>query len=357
MLQVQLRKRLGAFELEAEFDAGLPGTLVLVGESGSGKSTLLKLLAGLLEPDAGSIHLDGTAAVDVERGDWQPARQRRVGYVAQDYALFPHLRVRDNVAFGLRATGVSHHDVAERVERTLGRLGIGPLAPRWPHELSGGQQQRVALARALVIEPRLLLLDEPLAALDQRTRREVRRELRVLLAELPCLTILVTHSPADAVALGERIMVLEGGRITQAGTRQDMLQHPRTPYVAEFLGTNLFAARVIDAAAGAPAQLEVDGARIAVADCSERGDVMAVVDPRDITLSREAPTGSAQNVLPGAVVELTPEPPSGDRVRVAVATSPPLVAEITHAAANRLELAPGITVFASFKATGVRVFR
>ena len=357
MLQVQLRKRLGAFELEASFEAALPGTLVLVGESGSGKSTLLKLLAGLQEPDAGFIRLDGTAAVDVASGAWQPARLRRIGYVAQDYALFPHLRVRDNVAFGLRATGVLRYEVAARVERTLGRLGLAALASRWPHELSGGQQQRVALARALVIEPRLLLLDEPLAALDQRTRREVRRELRVLMSELPCLTILVTHSPADAVALGEQIVVLEGVRITQAGSRQDMLQRPRTPYVAEFLGTNLFAARVVPGAVGAPVRLDVDGAELAVADGAEVGDVMAVVDPRDITLSRERPSGSAQNVLPGAVIELTPEPPSGDRVRVALATRPPLVAEITHAAAERLGLAPGVPVFASFKATGVRVFR
>ncbi|MEO5618189.1 MAG: ABC transporter ATP-binding protein [Candidatus Eisenbacteria bacterium] len=395
MLELALRKRLGEFTLDAELKAPAAGVLVLVGESGSGKTTLLRLIAGLLEPDEGRIALGGR--VVAERGEtgrvgartpasptrrtFVPAQERSVGYVAQDYALFPHLTARDNVGFGLRASGVGAGERRSRSDRVLDRLGVGTLAGRRPHQLSGGQQQRVALARALVLEPAILLLDEPLAALDLPTRRALRGELRALFEELGCLTIFVTHSPAEGLAFGEHIVVLEAGRVTQQGSREELLLRPRTRYVADFIGTNLFRARVARRDATGLAHLRVESAsdsphgaetgagiaaamapagyaaEIAAAECIHDGDVFAVVDPREITLSLAAPQGSARNTLRGAVADLQPEPPSGERVRVAITTQPPLVAELTRAAVERLGLVPGRQVTATFKATGVRVFQ
>jgi len=271
--------------------------------------------------------------------------------------LFPHLSVADNVEFGLRAQGAPRVERHGRAARALERFGIAELARRRPHELSGGQQQRAALARALVLEPEVLLLDEPLAALDQQTRRTVRGELRALLSSLPCLTVFVTHSPADALSFGDQIAVLEAGRITQHGTRDELLHRPRTRYVADFLGTNLFATRTARREWSGLVRLETDGASLAAAECGLDGEVFALVDPREITVSLEAPAGSAQNVLRGSVVEVLPEPPHGDRVRVSLATRPPLVAELSRAGAEALGLRAGVEAFAAFKATGVRVFQ
>jgi len=360
VLEVSVAKRLGEFSLEAELTAPARGVLVLVGESGSGKTTLLRLIAGLLGPDRGRIAFADRVLADGTASGFVPARHRPIGYVAQDYALFPHLSVRDNVAFGLRASGVGAAERAGRVGLTLERLGIAELAARRPHQLSGGQQQRVALARALVLEPAILLLDEPLAALDLQTRRALRGELRRLFEELGGLTIFVTHSPAEGLAFGERMAVLEAGRVTQQGTREELLLRPRTRYVADFIGTNLVRARVERRGADGLAHLSVPTdagrAEIVAAGGEHEGDVFAVIDPREITVSLDPPHGSARNVLRGPVADLQPEPPSGERVRVGLATSPPLVAELTRAAVEQLRLAPGVEVTATFKASGVRVF-
>ena len=356
MLEVQIEKRLGGFTLDAALTAPDAGVLVLVGESGSGKTTLLRAIAGLLPPDRGRIAIGARVLDDTAAGIHVPARERPVGYVPQDYALFPHLDARENVAFGLRARGDRGREVRARAEGALERLGVAGLAEQRPHQLSGGQQQRVALARALVLEPAILLLDEPLAAVDPATRRAVRAELRRLLAELSCVSVFVTHSPAEAIAFGERIAVLEGGRVTQQGPRAGLLHQPRTRYVADFLGTNLFRARVSRRDGSGVTVLAVDGGEIQSAESDLGDEVFAVVDPRDITLSAERPAGSAQNVLRGPVEEIEPEPPHGERVRVSLATRPPLTAELTRAGAERLGLAAGTEVYASFKATGVRVF-
>ena len=237
MLEVSLGFRRGAFNLEAEFRVAERETLVLAGESGAGKSTLLHLLAGLLHPDRGRISVDGAAWFDANTALHRPAHVRPVGYVAQDYALFPHLSARENVAFGLRALGLSAAEIASRVAAALEQFALTEFANRRSGELSGGQRQRVALARALILEPRLLLLDEPLSALDLRTRRTVRGELKRLLAETPCITVLVTHSPAEALALGGRVAVLEAGRIVGVGTPEQLLRDSPSEYVAEFFGS------------------------------------------------------------------------------------------------------------------------
>ena len=356
MLEVQVEKRLSAFTLEASLSVPGSSVVVVVGESGSGKTTLLRLIAGLIAPDRGRVALGARVLDDVAAGIHVPARERPVGYVPQDYALFPHLTVRENVGFGLHARGRRGVALSRRVDGALERLGIAEWAGQRPPQLSGGQQQRVALARALVPEPEILLLDEPLAALDPPTRRAVRGELRRLLEGLSCVSLFVTHSPAEALAFGERIAVLESGRVTQHGSREALLLEPRTRYVAEFLGTNLFRARVTRREDDGLARLAAEGGEILAADRDLGEEVFALVDPRDVTLSLERPEGSAQNVLHGLVEEVQPEPPHGERVRVSLATRPPLVAEVTRAAAERLTLRAGTSVYAAFKATGVRLF-
>ena len=352
MLSVQVRKRLGSFDLDAALSVEDRSVMVLVGESGSGKTTLLRLLAGLIDPDAGRIEVDGLAWFDGgPRRSLHPS-QRPVGYVAQDYALFPHLSAAENVGFGLRAQGLSEREIAPRVAAALDRLGIGDLARRRPHALSGGQQQRVAIARAIVLEPRLLLLDEPLSALDAASRRAIRVTLRRLLSDLPCTTLFVTHSPAEALAFSDHITVLEAGRITQSGTRDALMRHPRSPYVAQFLGVNLFRGTPSARGGTGGVRIALGHGEIVVTGAGE-GEVAVVVHPRDITLTLERPDGSARNVFAGAIEEVAPEPPSGELVRVSLTTTPPLIAEVTREAVEALGLVPGQRVFASFKAAGV----
>ena len=355
MLELQVTKQRAGFALEASLSVADRTVMVLVGESGSGKTTLLRLVAGLLHPDGGRIEVDGECWFDGRPGGAWPASARRVGYVAQDYALFPHLSAAENVAFGLRAQGLPARLVRERVATALGRLGAEALAARRPHELSGGQQQRVAIARAIVLEPRVLLLDEPLSALDAQTRRTIRGELRRLLAELPCSTVYVTHSPAEALAFGERITVLEAGRVSQCGPRDELMRSPRSAYVAEFLGVNFLRGSRSAGGAEGGIRIALPQGELTLAAPGAESDAAVVVHPREITLALERPAGSARNVFAGAIEELVPEPPAGELVRVSLATTPPLIAEVTRQAVDALGLAPGRVVFASFKASGVVV--
>ena len=355
MLSLEVARRVGAFSLEAALEIADRSVAVLVGESGSGKTTLLRLVAGLDDPDEGRIAVDGEAWFDSGLRRSRAPRTRSVGYVAQDYALFPHLSAAGNVAFGLHAHGITGRDADRRAAAALERLGVGELASRLPRSLSGGQQQRVAIARAIVLEPRVLLLDEPLSALDARTRRTVRGELRRLLAELPCSTLYVTHSPAEALSLGEHITVLEHGRVSQHGTRESLMRHPRTPYVAEFLGVNFFRGHLAVPGSAPGARIAIPHGEIVLATHDAPGLTTIVVRPREITLSAERPAGTARNVFEGTIDELAPEPPAGDLVRVSLASTPPLIAEITRQAAEAMALAPGARVFASFKASGVEV--
>jgi len=355
VLDVRIRRRLGSFELEVALAAPRGAVTVVVGESGGGKTTLLRLVAGLLVPDEGRIALDQRVLCDRAAGTWVAPEARSTGWVAQDYALFPHLSARSNVAFGLRALGRPRAEVRERTERALTRFGIAEVAGRRPHQLSGGQQQRVALARALVLDPQVLLLDEPLAALDPGSRRSVRGELRRLLDGLPCVTLFVTHDPAEALAFGDRIAVLEGGRVTQSGPREEFLRHPGSRYVAEFLGVNLFEGEIVERTGDGLAMLEAGGGRLAVPDPGAAGRARALLHPHDVTLSLEPPVGSARNLLRGAIEDLIPEPPAGERVRVLLETSPPLAAQVTRAAVLSLGLSRGREVWASFKATAVEL--
>jgi molybdate transport system ATP-binding protein len=353
VLDAHLAKRRDAFALDVAFEAAAGSTTVVVGESGAGKTSVLRLAAGLDRLDRGHVTLDGVPYADAAHRLHVPPWQRNIGYVTQDYALFPHLRVQDNVAFGLRAGGTPGRRIRPAVERALKLVGIGELSGRMPHQLSGGQQQRVALARALVLEPRLLLLDEPLSSLDIQTRRAVRVELRNLLRRLPCVTIYVTHSPIEALVFGDRVVVLDGGRVAQTGSREELLRHPRSPFVAELVGTNLFTGRATDRAAGSAEAIRTPEGVVAIGDTSGPDTVYLTVSPREIMLSRTLPEGSPQNIFAGSIVELIPEPPGGERVRVVLDTRPPLVAEVTREAVAALALREGVQVYAAFKATGV----
>ncbi|MDX2121846.1 MAG: ABC transporter ATP-binding protein [Gemmatimonadota bacterium] len=356
MLRASLRHALGEFRLECELEAAPGSTLVLVGESGSGKTTVLRLLAGLLRPEAGRIECDGATWCDTVARQWWPPQRRAIGYLSQDYALFPHLTVLDNVGFGLVASGVGRREARRRAGAALERLSLREFAGRRPSELSGGQQQRVALARALLLEPALLLLDEPLSALDLETRHAVRTELRRTLRALPCVTVFVTHAPMEAMLFGDRIAVLERGRLAQTGDAPALLRQPRTRYVATLLGLNLLPGRVRHRGPGDEVALETPRGLVTLLAAEAGEELFLVVSPDQVTLSRDPPGASARNVFPGVVEEILPEPPHGERVRVVLGPAPSFVAEVTAQAAHAMGLAAGQRVYASFKATSVAAY-
>jgi len=357
VLRASIVRNRPGFRLEAELAVDRASTLVVVGENGAGKTTLLRVLAGLESADAGEIVLDEQVYGSGSARPMVPAWQRNVGYVGQDAALFPHLTAFENVAFGLRAQGLRGRWIRTRVGEALERLTVAGLAKRRPHELSGGERQRVALARALVLEPALLLLDEPLSGLDVQTQRTTRGVLRHVLAEARCATIYVTHAASEAVMFGDRIAVLEAGQVTQQGTRDDLLRHPRTPYVADLMGVNLYRGTLAYRDFAGLAEVQTTEATLSVVDPGGDEDVFVLVIPREVTLFLERPEGSALNTFYGPIAELTPEPPFGERVRVAVDSTPPIVAEVTRHAVETMGLKPGQPVFASFKASGVFTYR
>src|SRR5205809_188405 len=245
MLTAVLDTHLNTFHLDIKFSAGKGKTTVLLGESGAGKSTVLRLLAGLLHPERGHISLEGKPYFDSERRIAIPPQERPFGYVFQDYMLFPHMTTFENVAFGLRTKHLPHKVDRHHEDEALDQVHMAAYDQRRHAQLSGGQQQRVAIARALALHPQLLLLDEPLAALDVQTRREVRQELRHILSAAGITTVMVTHQYLEALLFGYHILVLEQGRVIQQGSQCDLLQYPRSSYVAELVGMNFFRGCVV----------------------------------------------------------------------------------------------------------------
>jgi len=338
------------FVLEAAIDAVDGETLAVLGPNGAGKTTLLEALAGLIPLDRGVVELDGVAIQD------RPPERRRVGVAFQDGLLFPRMSVRENVAFPLRMRGASARDARRRAEDLLARLAPAIDPAVRPASLSGGEGQRVALARALATEPRLLLLDEPLASVDVSARADLRALLRREIDRFDGPCILVAHDPLDALTLADRVAILEHGRVVQTGTPEDIRRRPRTSYAADLVGVNLFAGRLEPAADGSGTLRTPDGT-VAVAWPEGIGrsvidDVLATLPPTDISLHLDRPEGSPRNVLRGRVVEISTY---GDRARVRVASTPPISAEVTRGSIERLGLAPGVEVFASFKAVEVHL--
>ena len=338
-LQADFTLPLRAFALGLSLDVS--GTVALVGPSGAGKTSVLRVIAGLAEPRGGRVSLDGEPWFDAERRVSLPPEQRRVGLVFQDYALFPHLSVRANVAFGAGGSPV---------DSLLERFRIGHLSSAHPQELSGGERQRVALARALARDAAVLLLDEPLSALDAHTKAEVRHELAELLRELALPVLLVTHDYEDAAALADQVGVLVEGGLRQLGAPAELVARPQDAFVASFTGANLLRGQA-RRGTGALTTIRLESGEDLYSADEAEGDVGVVVYPWEVSVARAhaVAADSALNVLRGqvgSIVEIA------NRVRVRVG---PLTAEVTAASAERLELETGGVVYATFKATGTRL--
>ncbi len=326
---------LRSFDLRLTLE--VEGTVALVGPSGAGKTTVLRTVAGLMAPRAGRITVAGTTWFDAAtRVDLSPD-QRRVGLVFQDYALFPHLTVRQNIEYARRHAADAY----------LERFGIAQLQHERPGRLSGGERQRVALARALARDPDVLLLDEPLSALDAHTKADVRAELHDLLAGLAIPVLLVTHDFEDAAALAQRVSVIVDGSIRQSGTPGELVAQPTDPFVASFTGANLLHGHA-ERSGNSTRVVLADGTAITTTD-GGRGETAVAVYPWDVTVSTTAPHDSAMNVIGGPIRSIAE---LGNRVRVSIG---PITAEITSDSLHRLGLRTGQTAFASFKATGTRV--
>lgn len=338
----------GTLDLEVDLTIGGGGVVVLLGPNGAGKTTVLRALAGLIPLERGRVVLDGVVLEDVAAGVRVPTDRRSIGMVFQEYLLFPHMTVLENVAFGLRSRGVSRAEARERARALLDRVGLADRASAGPKTLSGGQAQRVALARALAAEPRLLLLDEPLAAVDAGARAELRRGLVHHLADFPGACLVVTHDPLEALTLGRRLVVLEEGHVVQSGAPEELAARPRSPYVAELLGVNLYRGRAEQGAV-----VLADGSRLVAGLVPAAGEVFAVVPPRAVALFRSLPEGSPRNVWEGTVEHLDVV---GAQVRVHVGGRVPIVAEVTPAAVTALRLDEGGRVFAAVKALEVDVY-
>ncbi|MFE1798016.1 ABC transporter ATP-binding protein [Streptomyces sp. NPDC059517] len=332
----------GTFRLDVALRVAPGEVVALLGPNGAGKTTALRALAGLTPLTGGRLRLDGTA---LER---TPPESRPVGVVFQDYLLFPHLTALDNVAFGPRCQGASKAEARAQAAEWLGRLGLADHTGAKPRRLSGGQAQRVALARALATHPRLLLLDEPLAALDARTRLEVRAQLRRHLAEFEAVAVLVTHDPLDAMVLADRLVVVEDGRVVQEGAPADIARRPRTDYIAQLVGLNLYRGE----ADGHAVQLDA-GPSITTTEAL-RGPVFVAFPPSSVTLYRDRPTGvSARNLWACEVAGLETH---GDQIRADLTGELPLAADLTTVAAAELDLHPGAAVWAAVKATQTHAY-
>ena len=335
-LAADFRLALRSFELSLALE--VERTVALVGPSGAGKSSVLRVIAGLARPDAGRVELGGEVWVDVERRLFRPPEERRVGLVFQEYALFPHLSVRQNVVYGGR----------QRADELLERFRISHLAATRPRELSGGERQRVALARALARDPGVLLLDEPLAALDAHTKAAVRGELEELLRGFDLPTLIVTHDYEDAGALAETVGVLVDGKLRQLGSPGELVARPNDPFVASFTGANILRGHAEHFEDGIT-RIRLETGEVVYSTDSARGEVGVVVYPWDVAVGRIQVDGSAMNLLAGEIASVVQ---IGNRVRVRIG---PLTAEVTASSAERLELRRGGTAYASFKATGTRL--
>lgn len=338
-------RRPSGFRLSLEVRVEAGSTVALLGPNGAGKSTAVWAMAGVVPLDHGRVSLAGRVLEDTSTGAWVPPDQRRIGAVFQDVLLFPHLSVAQNVAFAVR-TGPPG-DAERAALARLDDFGLADLARLRPSQLSGGQAQQVGLARALAGDPALLLLDEPFSALDVGTRAQVRRSLSSHLASFPGPTLLITHDPAEAFLMADRVVVLEEGAVTQTGTPDEIRRHPATGYAADLAGVNLITGRVeagLVEVAGGP--------RLRIPDTSLSGDVLLTVHPRAVAIHHSAPLGSARNAWRS---EITAVEPLGDCCRVQFGAPLPLTSEVTATAQLEMGLEPGRVFWVAIKATEIAV--
>ncbi|MFI6903134.1 ABC transporter ATP-binding protein [Nonomuraea sp. NPDC050394] len=340
-LCARLRVTRPAFTLDIALDVAPGEVVALLGPNGAGKTTALRALAGLTRMTGGRISLRGRDL------DALPAESRPIGMVFQDYLLFPHLSALENVAFGPRCRGVAKAEARRTAAALLERVGLTGKAAAKPRQLSGGQAQRVALARALAVRPELLLLDEPLAALDAHTRLEVRSQLRRHLNDFDGATVLVTHDPLDAMVLADRLIVIEDGAIVQQGAPAEVARRPRTDYVARLVGLNLYR--------GVATESGVEVGELLLLHASEHFDGPAFVafPPAAVALYRSRPDGSPRNLWQARIDGIERH---GDNVRVHLGGPVSAFADITPAAVAELDLSPGQRIWASVKATETHAY-
>lgn len=370
MLKADMRLDVGRLDIDVEVEVHDGETVALLGPNGVGKTTILRAIAGLLPLAEGHVELDGGVLDDPARNVRVPTNERPIGFVFQDHRLFPRLTALDNVAFGLRAQGRHRNEARRQAREWLARFDLEGHASARPRALSGGQAQRVALARALAVQPRLLLLDEPLAALDAQTRVHVRTKLRHDLAGFGGARLLVTHDPIDAMVLADRLVVVETDsspstlplgerpttqlgertRLIQTGTPSEIAARPRSRYIAELVGMNLLHGR----RGTDPRRVELDtGAELTVAEPLPEGELGVVVRPQAVALHRRRPDGSPRNVWPATVAEVET---NHDRIRIRLSGPVPVVAEITPAALADLDAEPGAQLWASVKAVDLTAY-
>jgi len=330
-----------SFRLDLELNVEAGEVVALLGPNGAGKTTALRALAGLTGLTGGTIELDGRPVHNL------PAEARPTGMVFQDYLLFPHLSALDNVAFGPRCHGHSRSGARRAAAVWLDRVGLAHHATARPGQLSGGQAQRVALARALAVEPRLLLLDEPLAALDAHTRLEIRSQLRRHLQDFGGATVLVTHDPLDAMVLADRLVVVEGGTIVQEGTPAEVARRPRTDYVARLVGLNLYRGT----ATGRQVTV-AGGLEFSVAEAIE-GPAYVAFSPAAVALYRSRPDGTPRNLWQAKIEGIEQH---GDSIRIHLDGPITVSADVTPAAVADLDLTPGEELWVSVKATETNAY-
>ncbi|MBE1490665.1 ABC transporter ATP-binding protein [Plantactinospora soyae] len=347
VLDARLVVDLGTFRLDIALRIRAGEVVALLGPNGAGKTTALRTLAGLTPLSTGHITLGGQ---DLDRPDnrrWTPTERRPIGVVFQDYLLFPHLSALDNVAFGLRRHGLDRRQARQRAGEWLDRMDLAAQSRRKPRQLSGGQAQRVALARALAVNPALLLLDEPLAALDARTRLDTRAGLQHHLTEHPGATLLVTHDPLDALVLADRLVIVEDGHVVQEGDATTITARPRTDYVARLVGLNLYRGH----ADGHTVRI---GADFSLTTAEQHaGEVFVAFPPSAVALHPHRPDGSPRNTWPATITGIQRH---GDNLRIQLTGPIDVAADITPAAAAHLHLTPGQPLWPAVKAAETRAY-
>jgi molybdate transport system ATP-binding protein len=337
----------GSRSLDVWLNAASGEVVALLGPNGAGKTTILRCLAGLQAIERGSIEVDGRMLDDPSGGVFVQSEQRSCSVMFRQCLLFPHMSVLENVAFGLRARGVDKSEAHEQARLWLGKVGSEGIEQSRPEQLSNGQAQRVALARALAADPKLLVLDEPLAALDAAAIVAVRRELRRHLSDFDGSAVLVTHDPVDAFTLADRVVILEHGTVVQDGTFVEIAAHPRSAYVADLVGVNLLTGSMMGGL------FAVDGgATLVVAAADVDGPAIALIRPQAVSLYSTRPEGSPPNTWMATVIDMDR---LGDRVRVRLQGPIQLTAEITAVAAKELNIKVGRGLWAAVKATEITV--
>lgn len=347
-LSCHIRARRGTFEVDIPLQAESGSVIALLGPNGSGKTTTIDAIAGLLPLTAGHVEVSGRTWADAHTS--LPAQERRTGLVAAQHLLFPHLTALDNVAFGPRSRGMRRAPARARAQAELDALGIGELGARRPSGLSQGQSQRAALARALATDPEVLLLDEPLSALDPSTRAEVRAVLGRRLAEFPGVTVLVTHDPLDALTLADQLVFIDGGRIAQSGSPEEVIARPRDPYVAHVVGLNLYRGDAVD-----PTTVATAIGPIVTGGADAHGTCWVAFPPAAVSLYPELHLGSPRNAFRCTVASIEVLGQLA-RVRLTTREEHPLVAEVTTTSVAELRLQTGTTVWATVKATEVSAY-